>query len=78
MSATTKGLETATGDEIPWSSLSTRKQEILRQVAIPLSEGFSMAQIAQRLGYSTTKPVLKLMAELKAEVEALMVERHDG
>jgi hypothetical protein len=55
---------------IDWTRLSPRSQAILRQIAHPISNGFSKREIAQRLGTST-QWVSHRMDELRREVEGL-------
>jgi DNA-binding NarL/FixJ family response regulator len=55
---------------IDWTSLSPRGQAILRQIARPISNGFSKTEIAARLGTSP-KWVSDRLSELRSELERL-------
>jgi len=55
---------------IDWTRLSPRGRAILRQVAHPISNGFSKREIAKRLGTST-QWVSHRMDELRRELERL-------
>jgi hypothetical protein len=58
--------------EIDWNRLSPRGQAILRQIAIPISEGYSPTEVARGLGTSLSW-TLKRMSELRRELERLSV-----
>jgi hypothetical protein len=57
-----------TSSEVNWHALSPRSRAILRTIAIPISAGFSEAEVANMLGTSTSS-VSSWMAELRDELE---------
>jgi DNA-binding NarL/FixJ family response regulator len=56
---------------IDWTRLSPQGQAILRQIARPISNGFSKTEIATRLGTSP-KWVSDRLSELRSELERLI------
>jgi len=55
---------------IDWTMLSARAQAILRTIAVPISNGFSLIEIGRELGISQPS-VLRLLGELRDELERL-------
>jgi hypothetical protein len=61
--------------EIIWDRLSERGTAILRQVAIPISNGWTPQEIAKELG-TTKRWVLDRMDELRDEISSRNGRRH--
>jgi DNA-binding CsgD family transcriptional regulator len=53
---------------VDWEKLSPRGRAILRQIAVPLSMGYSTAEVSATLGISTSY-VNGLLVELQGELE---------
>jgi DNA-binding NarL/FixJ family response regulator len=58
--------------ESDWSMLSPRKLAILRLIATPISEGYSITEIARELK-TTRRWVLNRLDELRKEIERLRI-----
>lgn len=56
--------------EIDFDQLSTRGLAILRQIAIPIANGYSVTEIRRELG-TTRSWVLTRLDELRNEIERL-------
>jgi hypothetical protein len=60
-------------DSIPWSRLSDRELAILRRVVLPISHGFSRAEVGEMLGQNESwvsarlKEIRRRIRELAAE-----------
>jgi DNA-binding CsgD family transcriptional regulator len=84
-SANSPGLSVSMSNAIDWTTLSPRAQAILRTVATPISQGFSLVEIARELGTSpswVSSRIQELRVELagfsRTELLAYLLEAMEG